>query len=834
MKQYLTALLLLLCSSTIMSQSLQSPEQFLGYQVGTRYTRHHRIVEYFRSVAQARPDMVKLEKYGETNEGRELLLAFVSTPDNIQRLQSIQQNNQRLAGTARDKAAPVVANAPAIVWLSYNVHGNEPSSSEAALLTLYALTDPANTQTKEWLKNTVVVIDPCINPDGRDRYVNWFNSVVGKDKNANPVSREHAEPWPGGRSNHYNFDLNRDWAWQTQVETRQRLKKYNEWLPQVHVDFHEQGYNEPYYFAPAAEPFHEVITPWQRDFQNLIGRNNARYFDQNGWLFFTKERFDLLYPSYGDTYPIYNGAIGMTFEQGGHSRGGLAVVNEDGDTLTLVDRAQHHYTTSLSTVETASKNQQKLISEFKQYFDDSRSGKIGEYKTYVLTAADENKLRAVTQLLDRNGVEWGVVNNKNFRGFNYISGKEEAFADEGFHIAVSAYQPKAVMAKVLLEPRTVVTDSNTYDITAWSVPYAYGVKAYAVKEKLDVGNGWRTATEITPVNATYGMLIPYQSFNSAKLLADMLKQGVKVRFAEKPFTYQGKNYDRGTLIVLKTSNAPGWNDIANKACIKHHVQPVLLETGFMDKGADMGSPDVKIINGAPKVALLTGEQASSLGAGEVWHYFDQQLEYPINLINVSDLGRVNLRDYQVLIVPDGYYRSLGDKPTTDKLKDFVRGGGKLIAMENAVSLMAGGEWGIKNKDDKSGEDKGEYANLRKYGDRDKGYLSASIPGAIFKLDLDNTHPLGFGYPDYYYTLKQDAALYDFMKDGWNVGVLKKDAHVSGYVGYKLKSKLKDATLLGVQDMGGGSVVYFSDNPLFRNFWENGKLLFANAVFLVGQ
>jgi hypothetical protein len=233
--------------------------------------------------------------------------------------------------------------------------------------TAFCMLDPANTKTKNWLKNELVIMDPCINPDGRDRYVNWFNSVVSIVPNPQTAAREHQEPWPGGRTNHYNFDLNRDWAWQSQQESRFRLKLYNEWLPMVHVDFHEQGFNEPYYFAPAAEPFHEVITPWQREFQLLIGKNNAKYFDANGWLYFTKERFDLLYPSYGDTYPTYNGAIGMTFEQGG-IRGGLAVINEDGDTLTLADRLEHHYTTGLSTVEIASNNSSKLVSEFKKYF----------------------------------------------------------------------------------------------------------------------------------------------------------------------------------------------------------------------------------------------------------------------------------------------------------------------------------------------------------------------------------------------------------------------------------------------------------------------------------
>src|SRR4051794_35640991 len=222
---------------------LQSPEQFLGYKIGTHYTPHYKIVNYVKAVAQASPQMVKVEEYGKTNEGRELLVAYIASPENLRRLGEIRQNNLRVAGLAKDKITGSIDNAPAVVWLSYNVHGNETSSSEAAMQTLYALVDPSNTQTKTWLQNTLVIMDPCINPDGRDRYVNWFNSVVGTRANPSMDAREHHEPWPGGRTNHYNFDLNRDWAWQTQVETQQRLKVYNDWLPQIHVDFHEQGVN---------------------------------------------------------------------------------------------------------------------------------------------------------------------------------------------------------------------------------------------------------------------------------------------------------------------------------------------------------------------------------------------------------------------------------------------------------------------------------------------------------------------------------------------------------------------------------------------------------------
>jgi len=268
-----------------------------------------------------------------------------------------------------------------------------------------------------------------------------------------------------------------------------------------------------------------------------------------------------------------------------------------------------------------------------------------------------------------------------------------------------------------------------------------------------------------------------------------------------------------------------------EACKKYNIQAETVETGFMDKGVDFGSPDIKMISSTPKVAMLTGDQVSSLAAGEVWHYFDKMLEYPLTLLNAGDIARFNLKNYDVLILPDGGYRTLGEKTTSDKLKDFVRSGGKIIAMENAVSIMAN-DWGLKSKENKP--DTKLDSTVKKYGDRDKESLGNSIPGAIYKIDLDNTHPLGFGYPDFYYTLKQDNILYEMMKDGWNVGTIKKDNYVTGVAGTKVKAKLKDGMLFGVQNVGSGSVIYLTEDPLFRNFWENGKLLFANAVFLVGQ
>jgi pyridoxine/pyridoxamine 5'-phosphate oxidase len=841
---YKKSLLLVLLSfvSVISMAQVKSPEEFLGYKIGTRYTPHWKLVSYFQYVAQSSPSIVKLQQYGETNEHRPLYLTFISSPENISNLESIRLNNLRLANLAKDKMMPS-ENAPAIVWLSYNVHGNETSSSEAALLTLFALADPANTQTKEWLKNTVVIIDPCINPDGRDRYVNWFNSVVGDNYNPRLDAREHREPWPGGRTNHYNFDLNRDWAWQTQIESQQRIKQYNQWMPQVHVDYHEQGINQPYYFAPAAQPYHETITQWQRDFQVTIGKNHAKYFDKNGWLYFTKEIFDLFYPSYGDTYPVYNGAIGMTYEQGGGGAGGLGADTDEGDTLTLYDRATHHFTTSLSTIEISSLNATALIKEFRKFFNTAVSGTVGEYKAYIIknNPVDAERIRALLKLLDKNGIEYGTGSG-SCKGFNYHTGKEDAFTLAYGDIIINTAQPRAAMVKVLFEPQSKLVDSATYDITAWSLPYVYGLSAYASKQSIAITSSKVLADSVQNAAAdSYGYVIRWQGVSSAKTVAQLLKKGIKVRFSEMPFEVSGQSFARGSVIVIKKGNEKFGNTLwpfVAKVCNENNIKMNAVSTGMVDKGFDFGSSKVHPIK-APKVALFTGEGIGSNAAGEVWHFFERELQYPVTLINAADFGRTKWNDIDVLIMPDGNYRFLNDKNSAEQFYQWIQSGGRVVAMESAVTQLSKQEWSavrLRKEDEKDTTGKKDpYLLLRSFENREKDAIPGTTPGSVFRIDADSTHPLMYGYPSYYYTLKMDNIIYDFIKEGgWNAGVIKKDNQLAGFVGYKLKKKLKDGLLFGVQDIGRGAVSFLSDDVLFRNFWENGKLMFCNAVFMVGQ
>ncbi len=841
MKKCLALFLLLLTSSICLkAQKIQSPLEFLGYKPGEQFTPHHRVVDYYRYLATASAN-IKLIEYGKTNEGRPLILAYIASAENLQKMEEIRKNNMLLTGIKSDAGSAgsgsPTPGQPAIVWLSYNVHGNEAVSTEASLQTVYDLLDPSNSRSRQWLQNTVVIIDPCLNPDGRERYVNFYNPVRSLVPDALPFAIEHMEPWPQGRTNHYYFDLNRDWAWQSQIETQQRMAVFNKWLPQVHVDFHEQGINEPYYFAPAAEPYHQDITKWQREFQTIIGKNNARYFDQKGWMYFTRERFDLLYPSYGDTYPIYNGSIGMTYEQGGSGRAGLAVINSEGDTLTLKDRIDHHHTTGLSTIEATSKNAEKALAEFKNYFAVSKSMPPGEYKAYVIKGENTEKLKTLALLLSRNGIEYGYGSVKGGLGFNYFSGRNEAFKVEKNDMVISAFQPKSVLLKVLFEPKTFVSDSATYDITAWSLPYAYGLQAYATKEALKPSSAGLQDMSV-PANEMSNPVAYIANWNSladVKFLSELLKNNIKVRYSEVPFETGGKKFNAGSLIIARTSNEAlgggferSLNELARRSGIV--LQPI--PSAFVDKGADLGSDKIRFIR-RPRVVAISGESTSSLSFGQVWHFFEQQIGYPLTVVRAQDLARINWNEFDVIIFPDGRYPDIGN----DKMQQWISGGGKVIAMESAVSQLVGKKgFDLKNKEEpkKDAKVQDPYQDLKTYENRERENLAANIPGAIYKVELDNTHPLGFGFPNFYYTLKLDDKVYQYLSKGWNVGVIKKDNYVTGFVGAQAKAKLADGLIFGVQEMGNGSIVYLADDPLFRSFWENGKLLFSNAVFMVGH
>ncbi|HPE82850.1 MAG TPA: M14 family metallopeptidase [Aequorivita sp.] len=825
MTRYFTFLLLVF--PLFIFAQLKSPSEFLGYGIGAQFSRHADVVAYFEHVA-ANSEMVKYADYGKTNERRRLTYAVISSEENIANLEQIRTDNLKNIGVLKGASSPEKA----IVWLSYNVHGNEASSSEAAMNTVYKLI----TEHADWLDNVVVIMDPNVNPDGRDRYVNWYNQVKASPYNSSRDAVEHNEPWPGGRPNHYLFDLNRDWMWASQVETQQRLKVYNQWMPQIHVDFHEQFINNPYYFAPAAEPFHEIITPWQRDFQTIIGKNNAKYFDENGWLFFTRESFDLLYPSYGDTYPLFMGAIGMTYEQAGHGMAGLGIINDDEIELTLVDRVAHHTIAGLSTIKVASQQAASLNSEFKKYFQNDNL----KYKSFVLKGNADN-LQALATLLDKHEIKYGYATGGTVTGFSYNSDKKGAI-DAKDALVVSTNQPKGKMVQVLFEPNAALSTPVTYDITAWSLPYAYGLETVA-STSLVPANASAPVNNVSNVSmpSAAGYIAKWNSLQDAEFLSALLKEGIKVRFSEKELGFGGNTFGRGSLIITRSDNTSRLRsmpeqsfdktviEIANKLGRQLYASP----TSYADNLTDFGSQYVHLIK-KNRVAMLQGEGTSSLSYGALWHFFETQLKYPITSINTGDIGNIEWNDYDVLVLPDGNYKSILNDDTFTSFEQWINKGGRIIALGNAVAAFEGKDgFDLKrNGNEKEEKETDSLGNLVPYALRELESTKDFITGSIYKVKLDNTHPLAFGYGDTYYSLKLGSDSYKFLNDGYNVGYINEPESVSGFSGETAKSSLKNSIVFAEAKKDRGSVVYMVDDVTFRSFWQNGKLFLANAVFFV--
>ena len=829
--------------------SLLTPAQFLGYELGARFTPHATLLRYVEYVAAHSGSRMRVQPYGSTYENRPLEVVQIGTPENLARLDDIRQNNLRLAGLQTGTAR---LDAPAVVWLSYNVHGNEAVSSEAVMQVLYDLANPQNEQTREYLQHTVLLIDPCVNPDGHERYAQWYNRVRAQSPNASPYAWEHHEPWPGGRYNHYYFDLNRDWAWQTQQESRQRLTLYNQWLPQVHADFHEMGPDDPYYFSPAAKPYHEDITDFQRKFQGVIGDYNRTVFDKNNWLYFTRETYDLFYPSYGDTYPTFNGAIGMTYEQGGSGRAGVRYAKSDGDTLTLAQRISHHHAASLATIRAASERQTDLIREFKKYFDDARTKPRGTYKTYVVAGAgDPGQLKAFTQYLERQQIQYGYApRRQRTRGFNYFTGKEENVQVEAQDVVVSMFQSKSTLVKVLFEPRPALEDSLTYDITAWALPYSFGLKSYALKDKLSgvssqlsVKSSSSPTTnnqQLTTTSQPYAYVARWSNLQDIRFLSRLLQQKVKVRVASRAFEAEGQKYLPGTLVITRTGNetlGAKFDQLVRAQADSAGVLVRAVKSGFSTTGADLGSGYVRNV-ARPNVAVVAGEGVSPTAFGEVWHFFEQQIGYPVTVLGSDYLRSVPLAKFDVLILPDGDYSDMYNERQLEALKTWVRGGGRLIAMEGASAFLAGKKdflLKVKPADSTATKKPNPYRLLKPYANAEREQIGERVQGSVYRVQLDNTHPLAFGYGDTYFALVRDTLNYRFLGEGgWNVGVLKRDNYAAGFAGRQARRKLTDTFVFGAQDMGRGQVIYMADNPLFRGFWQGGKLLFGNALFFVGQ
>ncbi len=806
-----------------------SPAGFLGYEPGSRFTYHHRILDYFRQLADSRRDQVKLIEYGRSYEDRPLVIAIVSSAKNISRLEDIRKYH--LAGTGLPENEGRGGERPVIAWLSYNIHGDEASSSEAAMQLAYDLLKGD----QALLEGLVVIIDPCSNPDGHSRYVNWYNQVSGKLPNSLPVAREHAQPWPGGRYNHYAFDLNRDWAWQVQTESRQRAAIYSRWMPHLHADFHEMSAGSSYYFPPAARPFHEDITPWQREFNQIIGEYNRKYFDTNNWLYFTKTSYDLFYPSYGDTWPTFNGAIGMTFEQAGGGRAGLALTRpESGDTLTLSDRIMHHVAAGHATLQALAAHRERVVAEFELFFKKAREEPPGKYRTYLVKTKGYGPAEeAFVRFLDKQQILYARCGEKfTAQATDLISNKAAKVSFDPEDLLIQGNQPKSMLLKVLMESNPLLEDSLTYDITSWGLGYVFGIPVYGLEQKRE-GRLYTSPEKAGPPvpSKSYAYLARWEGTRDLRFLSALLDRNIKVRTANSGFEVQGENFLPGTLVIARAGNealGERFDKMIDELAAQHGVNLFPVATGLVSAGVDLGSDLVTGIRPV-RAALLGGTSVSPTAFGAVWHFFDRELGYPLTILDKAGFDKAHLDQLDVLILADGNYTSFLTDERIPELTDWMSKGGKLVVMERALEAFAGKKgFHLKRKP----RDKpGESDLLKPYAAQSRESIRSESLGAVFEVTLDVTHPFGYGYSGRpYYSSVRNIFDLAYLTEGWNVGYLGDSGYRGGFVGDRAKPRLKNTLIIGVQEIGKGEIVYMADNPLFRGFWENGKLLFGNVVF----
>ena len=864
---YLPILLLLMAYFTqpVVGQqaaptSFPTPRQILGYDLGDRYTSYADLEHYLLTLQQAAPAKMKLLQYGETFEHRKLYQVIISDSVNVGHLSEIKSKIARLTDprtTSMKDAQEIITTTPGVAWLSYNVHGNEASCSEAALNVIYQLLSASDQATASMLQNLVIVIDPLLNPDGHERYVNFerTHSGVGPIDDRNAV--EHHEDWPWGRTNHYLFDLNRDWAWLTQPESRARIKAYREWMPQVHVDFHEMGYNSSYFFFPPFKPVNKNIPPSTGEWDKIFGKANAEAFDKKGWNYWSGEEFDLFYPGYGDSWPSLHGAIGMTYEQAGQA--GVHVRRSDEVVLTLKDRIEHHSTTSLTTLRTASENRMKILNQFYTFYSDAlEAGRNGPVKAYIVDPTkDSARAAKMASLLLDEGVEVDQASqNFSVHGVHTYFSKETDTKNfpAGAYIIQTA-QPSERFLTALLELEPVLSDTFFYDISTWTLPLAYGVETYWTGSALSVPMNKisivvRGGNSVAVGKAGYAYLIKWNSNNAPRGLAWLLQHNYKVNVAMKEFVLNDGKFARGTLIVPVAGNPATLDKEITDLAQKYGLSVTAANSGFTQSGIDLGS-DRAVRLKKPSIAVITNPPVNPECYGEIWAMFDMMYGIEFVPMKIDQLRSADLHDYTAIIFPDDNsdgrgYRSQIDSNFVQKIKSWISGGGTYIGIEGGAAFASSSVGKIasvkikekKNEEEKKDTTKGgklseeELEKRMTVAEKERKSRLDEFPGTILHVKLDTSHTLGFGYDPDIAVFKEDNTLYELSEHGYNVGIYTHSPRMSGYLSKENEKKVEETPYLIHEQLGAGNIVLFTDDPNFRLFWDGLNKLFLNSVLLM--
>ncbi len=836
-------LISIFAASTLAAAPAPTPAEFLGYEIGARFTPHHRIVAYFEALEEARPDRVELISFGETWEGRPLLTAVIASEENLGRLDAIRAAARSLAdprGTTRDEAERIAAEMPAIVWLAFGVHGDESSSAEAAMLVASRLM-AGDESVASLLENLVVVIDPLQNPDGRERYVQWFESRVGRESNPDAQAIEHDQPWPGGRYNHYLVDMNRDWMWATQRESQARVRAYLEWQPQVFVDFHEMGYDSTYFFPPDADPINTNIDPETERWLEEFGTANAEAFSSRGWPFFVGEYFDLFYPGYGDSWPSLRGAIGMTYEMAGHGMAGRAIRRDDGTVLTLADRAERHFTAAMATLATAADSRDDLLLHTFEVFERQYRA---PHRTYLLDA-DSPQLDDAITILRRQQIEISLL-TEPVRLTAAPHGETEAapVEFEAGTVVVTTRQPLGALVRTLFERSPEIDPEflerqrerveadepdEFYDITAWALPLALNLRAWSTDERVPEARlrAWAPRPAPAPAeDARFGWLVDGRDPHLYGFIGELMRRDVNFSVVSEELTHGARTGARGTILVQRHNNGDDILVQVRGAAGEVPARVVAIDDAWRG-GLALGSGRVVHVRD-PRIAIAAGPGTTPTSLGDLWYAFDRTVRIPHTLLPLDGLDSADLSRYRVLVFPDGngYARALqGDGGA--HLKAWIEQGGTLVAIRRAARALRAEKVGISSTKlwEPPKPEEGKEA------EEPKRHNEFQVPGAAFRTVMNQRSFLTFGLASSPAVLVAGSDVLlpvPYAVD--NVITIPKDGPLAaGFAWPESIERLQGSSWLVVEHVGRGKVITFAGEPNFRSFWRGTLPLLLNAA-----
>ena len=827
------ALLLFLATTTLFSQSktdlsyylpqdvsynpsIPTPQSIIGHNVGEWHITHDKLVQYMYALADV-SNRITIEDRGKTFEDRPLLLLTITSPNNHKNLKSIQSTH--IEATETD--ATNTKNRPIVVYQGFSIHGNEPSGSNASLLAAYYLAAAEGSKIDDLLNNTVVLFDPSFNPDGLQRFAYWANTNRNINLNPDPNDREYSEVWPGARTNHYWFDMNRDWLPVQLPESRARIETFHSWMPNILTDHHEMGTNNSFFFQPGIPSRTHPLTPkLNQELTKGIANYHAKAFDKIGSLYYSEENFDDFYYGKGSTFPDINGGIGILFEQAS-SRGHIQ--ESANGILTFPFTIKNQFTAALSTLDAANGMRKDILEYQHNFFKNARkeASKEGNNAIVFGDEKDAAKTYHLAEILKRHKISFhDIKSDFSSDGKNY---------KKGYSYIVPKNQKNTRLINAMFETRTTFQDSLFYDVSAWTFPLAFNLD-YTETKTSNAGNVVTNLQHLKGgVNSEseYAYLFEWNAYYSPKLLNQILKKGLRAKVSMKTFKANGKSYDYGTIMIPAKNQDMTTTEIyafLNKLAKESYIKIDAVSTG-LNEGIDLGSNNFRALE-LPKIALLVGDGMTSYDAGEIWHLLDTRYDIIATKLDTKNFRRADLSRYNTIIMVNSSSSALNES-NTKKLKTWIQDGGSLVAYKNTLRYLNSKEFmKIDFKKKKleakniSFEEKGDFRGAQVIG------------GAIFETQLDRSHPINFGYKNDKLALFRNTTLFmNADKNSYNNPIqYTKNPLLSGYISEQNLDSLSSTVPLKIVSVGRGTIVAFTDNTNFRGFWYGTNKLLMNAIF----